>query len=204
MLESARSLRQRRGTKDEVDKNQEKTGSLMEAEKKCLKGESYALGHYRGMLIWLVNDWPRCLGLVPDWSDDCWTSIRHTHTDTHTIQECRHTSDTYARADTGMNSRSHINWEVWKLVWTHTFSLEHRFFLTCVVCVFGLPAGQNESTCHDLLSVFEHAWFPYSLVSESLGEDQIGFGTLWFRAPARLPMWFVCSWVFSIETPQKL
>lgn len=68
----------------------------------------------------------------------------------HTIQECRHTSDTYARADTGagiarMDRRSHINWEVWKLVWTHTFSLEHRLSLTCVVCVFGLPAGQNES-----------------------------------------------------------
>lgn len=111
----------------------------------------------------------------------------------HTIQECRHTSDTYARADTGagitrMDRRSHINWEVWKLVWTHTFSLEHRLSLTCVVCVFGLPAGQNESTCHDLLSVFEHAWFPYSLASESLGEDQIGLGTLWFRAPAWLPL----------------
>lgn len=61
-----------------------------------------------------------------------------------------------------MNTCSHINSDVRKHVLIHIFSLKnthtHRHTqtpsLACVIYVFFLPAGQNESTCHDVLSVF--------------------------------------------------
>lgn len=80
--------------------------------------------------------WPRCLELVPGWSDDRWTSVRHTHT--HNRKEgWKHTSDTYARTHTHthivharMNVCSHINSEVRKAclntqMHTHIHRLPH-------------------------------------------------------------------------------
>lgn len=92
-------------------------------EEKTEKGELCIGSLWRNVNMiseWL---WPRCLGLVPGWSDDRWTSVTHTHTK---IQGWKHISDTYAWTHTvheTMNTQTHINSEVQKHVWIQYFPL---------------------------------------------------------------------------------
>jgi len=135
---------------------------------KRLKGASYALGHYGGMLIWLVNDsdlavWDWCLaGLMTA------ERLSHTHTHTHT-----HTHDrrmkTYIR-HICQKKHTHCTQE-----WTHdliltqknrsmseyTHTHKHTVSLTgmCDLCL--PPASRTEWVNMSWLIIcFEHVWFP--------------------------------------------
>lgn len=120
-------------------------------ERKRLKRESYALGHYVGMLIWLVNDsdlavWDWCLAglMTAERLLDTHTHKRKLNESMKTYMQYKprqtHTHTMHAR----MNAWSHFNTEVWKHVWIHIFSITYTDSFTGIRDLCLLSASRAE------------------------------------------------------------
>lgn len=138
-----------------------------------LKRKSYALGHYGGMLIWLVNDsdlavWNWCLaGLMTAER----LSLAHTHTHAHKNKESwfRHICQrAHARTRTRMSTCSHINSDVRKYVLIHrVFSHTHADSLAAGMCDLRLLSASRAEWVNMSWRIicFFTCMIPYSLAS---------------------------------------